>query len=286
MRLPAPFNLILVSPDGPVPEGALAGTATMVRDGLLRLGLPARIAVNEFVRDATNILYAAFNLDPALIPSLPRGTIVYNSEMVVPGSPFVDGMIPFVRAFETWDYSAANVRRWTELGLGARVRHLQPAYLPSFTTVALDAPRDVDVVFYGQPSPRRDAALRAIADLGVDVRSLAGVYGAELDRWIERARIVVNVHHRDESVFEFARLSRALANRRCFVTESGGEEDVDATLRPGYVSVPAGDLAATCRALVDEAPHREAIAHRGHELYRATDFTRNLARVLGIEPPG
>lgn len=284
MRLPPPFNLILVSPDGPVPAHALAGSATMIRDGLARLGIPSRIVVNEYLRDATNVLFAAFNLDPSLIPSLPRGTVVYNSEMVVPGSPFVAGMIPFVRAFETWDYSETNVRRWGDMGLGARVRHLQTAYLPEFTTVNLDASRDVDVLFYGSPSPRREAALRAIADGGVEVRSLAGVYGDELKRWIERSRIIVNVHHRDDSVFEFARLSTALANRRCFVSESGGEEDVDVALRPGYVSVPLRELAAACRSLVDDPARREAIAQRGHELYRATDFTRNLARVLEIEP--
>src|SRR5512147_1225657 len=204
MRLAPPFNLILVSPDGPLPSHALAGSAAMIRDGLARLGLPSRVVVNEYLRDATNVLFAAFNLDPSLIPSLPRGTIVYNSEMVVPGSPFVDGMIPFVRAFETWDYSATNVRRWAEMGLGARVRHLPVAYMPEFTTVALDAPRDVDVLFYGHRSPRRDAALEAIGDSGVQVRSLAGVYGDELRRWIERSRIIVNVHHRDDSVFEFA----------------------------------------------------------------------------------
>jgi hypothetical protein len=286
MRHPPPFNLIIVSPIGPVPEDVLAGSATMLRSGLARLGLPSRIVVNEYLRDATNILFAAFNLDPALIPALPRGTIVYNSEMVVPGSPFVDGMIPFVRAFETWDYSAANVRRWGDLGLGARVRHLQTAYLPEFTTVDLDAPRDVDVLFYGQRSPRRDAMVRAIADTGVQVRSLVGVYGDDLTRWMERSRIIVNIHHRDEAVFEFARLSLALANRRCFVSESGGEEDVDPALRPGYVSVPARDLAAACRSLVDDSARREAIARRGHELYRATDFTRNLARLLEIDAPG
>ena len=286
MRLAPPFNLILVSPDGPLPSHALAGSAAMIRDGLARLGLPSRVVVNEYLRDATNVLFAAFNLDPSLIPSLPRGTIVYNSEMVVPGSPFVDGMIPFVRAFETWDYSATNVRRWAEMGLGARVRHLPVAYLPEFTTVALDAPRDVDVLFYGHRSPRRDAVLEAIGDSGVHVRSLAGVYGDELRRWIERSRIVVNVHHRDDSVFEFARLSTALANRRCFVSESGGEEDVEPALRPGYVSVPARELAATCRSLIDDPARREAIAQRGHDLYRATDFTRNLARVLEVDPPG
>lgn len=286
MRYPPPFNLILVSPSGAVPEYALAGSATMMREGLARLAIPSRIAVNEYLRDATNVLFAAFNLDPDLIPSLPPATIVYNTEMVVPGSPFVRGMVPFVRAFETWDYSASNVRHWNAMGLGARVRHLPVAYLPGFTVVDLDAPRDVDVLFYGTPSPRREAALRAIAEAGVEVRSLSGVYGEELRRAVERARIVVNVHHGDGAVFEFARLSRSLANRRCFVTESGGEEDVDPALRPGYVSVPVDRLASTCRALIDDPGRREAIAHRGHDLYRATDFSRHLAQVLGIDPPG
>jgi hypothetical protein len=285
MRHPPPFNLMIASPFGAAHEDVLGGSATMLRDGLARLGLPSRIAVNEYLRDATNVVFAAFNLDPALVGVIPAGTIVYNSEMVVPGSPFVDGMIPFVRAFETWDYSATNVRRWGELGLGARVRHLQPAYLPRFTTVRLDAPRDVDVLFYGKASPRREAVLRSIEAAGVTVSAVAGVYGHALSRCMERSRIIVNIHHGDDAVFEFARMSRALANRRCFVTESGGEEDVEPALRSGFLSVPRDDLAATCRALVDDPVRRETIARRGHDLYTATDFARNLARLLDVDVP-
>ncbi len=285
MRLPPPYNLVVVSPEGPLPEGALAGAPAMVRSGFARLGLPARIAFNEYLRDATNILFAVQNLDPSLIGALPRGTIVYNTEMVVPGSPFLASILPFVRAFETWDYSPTNVRRWGELGLGARVRLVQPAYLPENTFADLDAPRDVDVLFYGHASPRRAATIAAIAATGLRVEALEGVYAAALRPWIERARIVLNVHHRDASVFEFARLSVSLSNRRCFVTESGGEDDVDPTLRPGYVSARRDDLPGVCRALVDDADRREAIARRGYDLYRATDFSRNLARVLDIAPP-
>ncbi len=257
----------------------------MVLGGLQRLGLPARIVVNEYLRDATNVVFAVHNLDASLIGTLPAGTIVFNTEMVVPSSPFVDAMLPFVRAFETWDYSAANVRAWTALGAGERVRLVRPAYLPTFTTVDLDAPRDVDVLFYGWPSPRRDRAIGALREAGLDVRTLFNVHGVELRQWIARSRIIVNVHHREDAVFEFARMSTALANRRCFVTEAGGEEDVDPAILPGFVSGTVDELPGLCRDLIDDPARRESIARTGFERYTATDFSRELAGVLGIETP-
>lgn len=285
MRHRPPFNLLLISPGGGVPPGALGGAATMVHAGLSRLGLPARIVVNEYLHDATNIVFAAYNLDASVIGTLPAGTIVYNTEMVVPTSPFVDAMLPFVRAFETWDYSAANLRAWAALGAGERVRLVRPAYLPSYTTVELDAPRDVDVLFYGWPSPRRDLAVGALREAGLDVRTLFGVHGDELRQWIARCRIVLNVHHRENAVFEFARLSTALANRRCFVTEAGGEEDVDPALLPGFVRGAVAELPGLCRGLIDDPARRESIARTGFERYTATDFSRELANALGIEVP-
>ncbi|CAG0968978.1 hypothetical protein BURK1_01120 [Burkholderiales bacterium] len=285
MRHPPPYNLLLVSPYGLAPAGALGGAAEMVHSGLARLGLPARIVVNEYLRDATNIVFAVHNLDPSLVGALPPGTIVYNTEMVVERSHFVDAMLPFVRAFETWDYSAANVRGWNALGAGERVRLVRPAYLPEFTTVAPDAPRDVDVLFYGWPSPRRDRAIGALREAGLDVRAMTAIFGEELRSWIARSRILLNVHHREGAVFEFARMSTALANRRCFVSESGGEEDVDPSLLPGFVRGTIEELPALCRGLVDDGPRRESIALAGFERYSATDFSRELADALGIEPP-
>ena len=285
MRHAPPFNILVAAPGGVANTAWLGGTARMLAVGLERLGLPVRVAVNEFLRDGTNIVLAAHNLDAGLVGELPSGTIVYNTEMVVPTSPFVDAMLPFVRAFETWDYSAANLRAWAALGAGERVRLVRPAYLPSYTTVELDAPRDVDVLFYGWPSPRRDLAVGALREAGLDVRTLFGVHGDELRQWIARCRIVLNVHHRENAVFEFARLSTALANRRCFVTEAGGEEDVDPALLPGFVRGAVAELPGLCRGLIDDPARRESIARTGFERYTATDFSRELANALGIEVP-
>jgi len=286
MRYPPPFNLMVVSPGVGVTPDALGGAAPMVLHGLRGLGLPARVVVNEYLRDATNIVFAAHNLDPSLVEVLPTGSIVYNTEMVVPGSPFIASMLPFVRAFETWDYSPTNVRRWEAMGLGARVRLVRPAYLPHYTVVRIDAPRDVDVLFYGMLGARRQGVLESIARTGVRLKVLIDVWGDELNAWIERSRLLVNIHHRGDAVFETARMSKALANRRCFVSEAGSLDDVDPSLLPGFVTGDVGDLPSICRALVDDDLRREDIAQRGFDLYRATDFSRTLAEVLGVESRG
>ena len=111
------FNVMLVRPQDFIHHDGYSGSARQLCSGLRRLGYPARVAENEIVWDATNILVGVQNLEPELIETLPANTIVYNVEMMVSGSPFLPALSAFIRRFETWDYSAANVAAWRAAGV-------------------------------------------------------------------------------------------------------------------------------------------------------------------------
>jgi hypothetical protein len=277
---PDHFNVLLVRPETTSAHNLYRGAATLLCSALQRLGYPARIVENEFVFDATNIVVGAHQLEPRVADTLPVDTIIYNTEMIVGRPLFLPALIPFVQRFETWDYSQRNVRAWAEQGICARVRWLQPGYVPECTTIDPATPTDIDAVFYGHVTPRRRAVLDKLADLDVRVYVLQDMYGAQRDRYIARARLILNIHADPQSVFEIARMSHALSNRRALVSEVDTHDEIDAELREGIAFATAEDIPQLCRSLLDDEPRRLALAERGFETYRRRDFTASVGKLL------
>jgi hypothetical protein len=273
------FNVLLVRPAQFIHHHAYTGVATLLRSALRRLGYPTRVAENEMIYDATNIVLGAQYLEPEVADSLPANTIIYNTEMVVSYSPFLETLIPFVGRFETWDYSEKNVRAWRERGISERVHWLRPGYVPECTTVDPRTPTDLDAIFYGHMNTRRREVLDRLAELGVRVQLLQNTYGPQRDAYIARARLVLNIHSRPDSLLEIARVSQVLSNHRVLVSERGDDTEVS-DLREGIAFADAEELPQLCRALLDDEPRRATLAEKGFELYRRRDFVATMRELL------
>ena len=274
------FNVLVVRPPMFLHHEAYGGTADVIRSGLQRLGYETGMATNQLDRKATNIIVGAHYLDHAVLDELPPETIIYNTEMVVRGSPFIKDLIPFVQRFETWDYSLANVEGWRAQGVSRPVRWLRPGYLPESTTIDPSTPADIDILFYGFVNGRRYDILKAMIDSGLNVYIAKNAYGEERSALIARCKIVLNLHSRPDSMLEFARVSQALSNHRVLVTEVGNYDEIDADLREGMAAGTAEELPEICRALLADDARRAALAERGFELFSRRDFSVSLREVL------
>jgi hypothetical protein len=274
------FNILIVCTPGVPFYYAYTGMARVLGAALKRLGHPTRLVGNEIVHDATNIVVGAHNLDPALAETLPASTIVYNTEMVLSHSPFLSTLKAFVARLETWDYSAANVRAWRELGISDRVRWLRPGYVPECTTIDLARETDIDVLFYGHVNRRRREILDALARRDIRAYVLMNTYGDARDAYIARAKLVLNIHATPDAVFEIARASHVMSNHRAFVSEAGGFDASDRDLASGIAIGEASELPELCRSLLDDDARRERLAERGYELFSQRDFLATVRDAL------
>ncbi|MGH8851778.1 MAG: hypothetical protein ACREYD_12345 [Casimicrobiaceae bacterium] len=274
------FNLLVVEPEDYVNYSPFIGVARLMASALRRLGHEVRVAGNEFLHDATNMIFGAHHLAPDLAAKLPSDTIVYNTEQLRADGALLEALRPFVARFELWDPDLGNVDAWRALGLCHRVCYVQPGYVPESSTVDLTTPADIDVLFFGKVNPRRMVVLDAIARAGIALHVADGIYQADRDALAARARIVLNVHAADDSTLEMARIAYALANRRAVVTELGRGACLDPDLRGGVVAGSSGELPALCRSLLADEPRRLALAEEGFRRFSRRDLTVTVRGAL------
>jgi hypothetical protein len=152
--------------------------------------------------------------------------IIYQLEQMVGSAtwhPVEQTIAHLAGADELWDYDPLNV---TFLGWrGVSIDRVVPMlYTRSLRRVPLQAEPTIDVIFTGYLNERRYRILRQIEQQTYNrlrFMWLIGVKGADLDRYLGDARIVLNMHafepcHRQEQT----RIFYPLINDRMVVSET------------------------------------------------------------------
>ena len=267
----------LVEPSGYAHAAALAEVAEALEHGARELGHDVVRRDSSCADGRTEIVVGWHLLDPH-DPQVPQDAIFYNLEQVTPGSKwFTPERIALLRSRRVWDYSGANVGKLAALGIEARLVPI--GYVAQWTRIERAA-EDIDVLFYGSTSDRRWDAIEAIEATGANVRVVTGVYGAERDALIARAKIVLNVHYYESQTFEIVRVAYLLANRRFVVSERGLDLPLEQPFEQGIAFGALDELPALCHRYLAARGERRAIAERGYELVRARPMRESLAAVL------
>jgi hypothetical protein len=103
-----------------------------------------------------------------------------------------------------------------------------------------------------------------------------GALGASRDAWIARSKIVLNVHYWEAKIFEIARVSYLLANRRVVVSERGADSTLERGLESGVAFADYDGLVDRCVELLGDERARREVAERGYQAFSA----RSQAEIL------
>ena len=247
-------------------RGAFRELADTVHYGLLSLGHDS-VLTRRWLPDRRLILLGTSSI-PILGVTPPPGTILYHLEHVHHGSAFITPtMISIMRQYPVVDFSQRNVDLLAKMGVQAR--WLPVGYVPELTRIQPVPEEDIDVLFYGTVTDRRRVVLDAMAARGLRVEVLGGVYGPARDALIARAKVVINIHGREQNtVFETVRVSYPLANRKAVVSERGdGHEDFSGAV----AFADYADLADRCAALVSDDEARKELGQCGFEIMSSRD---------------
>ncbi len=178
-----------------------------------------------------------------------------------------------------FDISPRAVRAYARAGIVAR--HLALGY--SRTWDRFDSERDIDVLFLGRLTARRDLALARYADSFEPLRvhlqiadtfrpgrpdAPGFVYGEAKRELLARAKVLLNVHGEEEPYFEWLRVAEAICAGCLVVSEHSSDT---APLRSGEHLLTGGvdRLGLLCAAAIDAEEERERMRTAAYELLRS-----------------
>ncbi|STZ77051.1 hypothetical protein [Bergeriella denitrificans] len=277
------FNISIISPPSYPHVRAFDELAELLRHSLLELGYPADITANHFDHSRTNILFGIHLWPSKHLDRLPASSIIMNTEQLEALAHADEvrqimyrNTLAAARRFPVWDYDRRNIRALAAEGIPAVLWEI--GHHPALERIRPAETADIDVLFYGSINPRRANILNALSAEGLRVKHLFGLYGAERDAWIARAKMVLNLHAYDTHIFEIVRCSYLMSNGICTVSEVNDDTSIAPQYRNGIVAAPYGKLVETCMALAHNAPllehYRRAAFDTISRLPQAA-FTRN-----------
>lgn len=231
---------------------------------------------------------------------MPADAILFNTEQTGARGCDPKRIFDAVKTWQkrvVWDYSETNAKVLRAMGC-ERVVHCPVGYSPAMTRITPLKPEeeDIDVLFAGSvETPKRIVGLAAagikvldrgqiLADLknaGLNTVHVWGVYGADLDPYIARAKVVLNLHYYEGAVFEIFRCSHLLANKKCIVTEDGGcDEELESFAYSSMVYTPRGKIVEICKKLVGAYHLRRMAGDLGFDVFSRTSLTNNVRKAL------
>jgi len=158
-------------------------------------------------------------------------------------------------------------------------------YVPELSRIG-PAVEDIDVLFYGSITARRDAILDALIARGLVVMALSGCYGEERDRFIARSKIVLSIHSYSEvKIFEIVRAAYLFTNFKAIVAECGPDTTVEPDIRGALLGVPYDAIVDSCVKLARDDAARRELANQGHEWFSARRTEAILATTLKCASP-
>lgn len=274
------FNVCLPQPDGYEHSFCLLELSELITYSLRDLGYDTTFRINDMDPARRNIIVGCHLVDSSLMSAVPASTIVVNSEQIYDQDPFEwnRNIFDWAGNFETWDYSPRNVAAFAQRGL-PDVKLLKIGHQPQLTRIEKSAEPDIDVLFYGSMTDRRQVVFDQLRKRGLNLVTLFAVYGAERDEFIARSKVVLNLHNHAAEIFEVVRVHYLLSNAVAVVSEMNASTSVDDYYADAVAGVPYESLADECARLVGDDAARTERQQRGYAAisqFPQTEFTRQL----------
>lgn len=243
------FNICLVKPDNYIHSYAFLELGELLYFSLKELGHEVSFGFNNMEPSATNILIGCHLLDPSFIAQIPASTIILNTEQVYGETDWNKPIFAWAKHFPIWDYSPKNITKFNQLGID-RTKLLKIGFQKELARLDSNIPKEIDVLFYGSVNERRKVILDGLEAKGLEVKTLFGVYGKDRDEWIERSKVVLNLHYYESQIFEIVRVFYLLTNSVAVVGEVNEATAIDPIYQDGIDAARYENLIDSCVELV------------------------------------
>lgn len=127
------------------------------------------------------------------------------------------------QADEIWDYDRSNIE-WMAKNFGIQAHFLPILYTNSLKTMdSIEVVKpDIDVLFYGYTQERRARMIYTMQQKMAGkfkIFNMYGIWGKELDEYISRSKLIINIHADEIAKQEQVRMYYPVINGRCVLSE-------------------------------------------------------------------
>ena len=273
------YNICIVQPNQYIHSLAFLELGEMLLYSLQDLGFQVQLQFNQIDPNARNILIGCHLLDTNYIQSIPKSTVILNTEQIYADSTDWSGPIfEWTKHFETWDYSERNILKFNELGVDL-VRHLKIGFQKELARIPKADAQDIDVLFYGSMNERRLVIINDLKAAGLKVHTAFGIYGSERDQLISKAKLVLNHHFYQSQIFEIVRVFYLLSNSIAVVGEVNPSSSINPIYLNGIFASPYENLTSACIQLIQDNALRRRLEKKAFETinqYPQKYFTAEL----------
>ena len=248
------YNICIIKPKNYPHSDAFWELAELLTYSLRDLENDVVMCISEIFADRQNILFGAHLLTDF---DLPPSTIIFNTEQLSNGSEkWVQRIIDLGKKYIIVDYDDNNIKFLQQNGC-KKVHKFQIGFHEKLNRIRLRKHKDIDVLFYGSAKERRRNLLNELSNSGLKVKHLFGVYGAQRDEYISRAKIVLNCHHFEAKIFEIVRVHYLVNNNIPVVSELHPATKIEPFWSSIINGVKFENIAAECKRLSNDESIRK-----------------------------
>jgi len=262
----------------------------LIIDSLRSKGVQVSRTTNQVYPDQLNIIVGhTMFLSPNSFTEIRNVThdyIVFQLEALNSEQGFSSShpaYYEFLRgAKQVWEYSPQNTRYLAQLGV-TNVRYIPVGYSPRLDRIIDPVEHDIDILFFGAITPRRQQILGELRRCGFKTALLFGVYGSVRDACIARAKIQLNIHQSETLQLEQLRVAYLLNNKRFVVSETSADNPYG----NGVVFCDYKDIVTRCAYYLKPGMEVERmwIAKSDHECLKHIPMASSIFNALAELAP-
>lgn len=219
--------------------------ARLLQRQLHQLGIHSQILVGE-PENYEDIPYVI--ICPLFIKKFPKVYVAFQMEQTVSSRWFTEEyLVKLQNSCAIFDYSLQNMKFYYKpenADIRTRAYYLPVDYYSGYRESTPGVEKEYDVLFYGdiKNCERRKNALEELSK-HYKVKLCSEVFGEELYREIEKAKVVVNIHFYEGALLETTRLYEVLSlNTSAIVSERSTDTAEDERLEDIVDFVDIGDV--------------------------------------------
>ena len=278
------FNLVRIVPDNgfDVHAQVFHEIEAAVFFSLQRLGYDVTNSVNDFAPDRRNIVFGMHHCPVDVVRhDIPKDTIVYSLEQMK-DQPECMRWCRKYRGLEVWDYSVRNIEVLRKAGV-ENIKHFKIGHVPEISYFERNKPedRDIDILAYMSPSPRREHIMKQFADnKKINFVAVQSTYGDTRDELIKRAKLVINLHNHDNQIFEMVRVTHLIQNKVPVLSERNSYTDFPDYMEGTVFTSTYNRFVDTAYKLLKKPEELDAQAEKGLEIFKKSPMEKFLEEVL------